>query len=295
MTYFFRDNDIKGLNCRMCSRMYRSGLGLFTHLENCGVEQKRVECEYCKKSYTKLSLASHIRGCAQRLRAEAEANNTNNDIEESNELNVMGRKKRTSQIRAETKLKTFEESLKAFDPMEHIKLESTYPTEAQRNRFETDLETLGKCFCPIKLCRFTCENMETMEAHINECKYIPKPGYHCLICQRSFAIFAELPMALQHMKEVHEPRAVTDVDTSDCVIPTDEEEDDDDDCSDEVDSNAEEFVTCEEIETGGKKNAKKNAKGGKTAAAHKTGQIRVLNKAPVVYPSNKGMLKSINL
>ena len=74
MTYFFRDNDIKGLNCRMCQRLYRSGLGMFTHLETCGEQQKRVNCEHCGKSYTKMSLVQHMRSCAVRLQQEQQSN-----------------------------------------------------------------------------------------------------------------------------------------------------------------------------------------------------------------------------
>jgi len=38
---------------------------MMLHLEGCGNKQ-RLQCDFCQRSYTKLSLPSHIRTCPKR-------------------------------------------------------------------------------------------------------------------------------------------------------------------------------------------------------------------------------------
>lgn len=54
------------LTCRLCNHQLGSYLGMMLHLEGCGNKQ-RFQCEFCQRSYTKLSLPVHIRTCPKRI------------------------------------------------------------------------------------------------------------------------------------------------------------------------------------------------------------------------------------
>lgn len=105
MTHYYRQTKVKGLNCRVCKNLYRSALGLLIHVESCGIsaeEQRknRVSCSYCNNSYTKLSLAMHIRSCTARIAAEKAENAVNtDDIPTEEVFNNVGRIKRVSLIK----------------------------------------------------------------------------------------------------------------------------------------------------------------------------------------------------
>ncbi|KAM8708635.1 hypothetical protein ACLKA7_015581 [Drosophila subpalustris] len=113
------NNYAKGGNrfsCRLCDRTLGSGLGLIMHLENCGIKQERVECDVCKKSYSKLYFAQHYRTCSQRHQPtvtsiEEKADESANSIVYSN----AGRAKRKSTIKAESKLHKIAAHLKKQD------------------------------------------------------------------------------------------------------------------------------------------------------------------------------------
>ncbi|XP_034481803.1 uncharacterized protein LOC117787400 [Drosophila innubila] len=104
------------LKCRLCERSFGSGLGMLLHLEGCGVIQERVECEICKRSYSKLFIVTHSRTCSQskELRETSVEAKPDESIKATVFSNA-GRAKRQSTIKAETKLQKIAEHLKKPD------------------------------------------------------------------------------------------------------------------------------------------------------------------------------------
>ncbi|KAL9906111.1 uncharacterized protein LOC119631312 isoform X2 [Glossina fuscipes] len=263
---YFKETNIKGLCCRMCQKMYRSGLGLLMHIEGCGITQERVICEFCKRDYSKLSLNPHLRTCAQRLRLEnpnVEENEKKPNLTVEETFSNTGRLKRVSTIKAESKLKIIgehlgrngnEENNSEFDAKTHVRYHPPMD-ENYRQKCSDDLNTFGKAFCPKKICRFTSDNIDELEKHINTCKHITKSGYYCCFCK--MRRFETESLAIKHIEQCHKPK-VEESDNSDCNIRTDEEDSSDDDnnsISEDVDENED---NLEENST--KKSAKKNSK-----------------------------------
>ncbi|XP_017043389.1 uncharacterized protein LOC108089557 isoform X2 [Drosophila ficusphila] len=97
------------LTCRLCNHQLGSYLGMILHLEGCG-NKERLTCDYCQRTYTKLSLPVHIRSCPKRPISEKEEEPAEEDVNETVFSNA-GRAKRKSTIKAETKLKKIGEEL----------------------------------------------------------------------------------------------------------------------------------------------------------------------------------------
>ncbi|XP_032574550.1 uncharacterized protein LOC6605496 isoform X2 [Drosophila sechellia] len=99
------------LTCRLCNQQLGSYLGMMLHLEGCGNKQ-RFQCEFCQRSYTKLSLPVHIRTCPKRIAPQVteDPEDADGDVKETVFSNA-GRAKRKSTIKAETKLKKIGEAL----------------------------------------------------------------------------------------------------------------------------------------------------------------------------------------
>ncbi|XP_017843990.2 uncharacterized protein LOC108600748 [Drosophila busckii] len=110
------------LCCRICQRQLGTGLGLLLHMESCGAKQ-RVECEICKKSYSKLSYPVHYRTClVKRTQLQEKADKMAAAEEMQANVTVFsnaGRAKRKSTIKAENKLGKLaaltEQETKAFE------------------------------------------------------------------------------------------------------------------------------------------------------------------------------------
>lgn len=94
----------------MCKKLFRSGLGLLLHIENCGSLVEHLKCEYCQRLYTKLSLNIHVRTCPERIQNLVKP--TNSIPEEAaaavaageiapEMLSNTGRQKRVSTLKAE--------------------------------------------------------------------------------------------------------------------------------------------------------------------------------------------------
>ncbi|XP_017071161.1 titin isoform X2 [Drosophila eugracilis] len=104
----YLQNNSGKLACRLCNHQLGSALGMMLHLEGCGNKQ-RLLCDFCQRSYTKLSLPVHIRTCPKRQMYQMEETVE----EDANEtvLSNAGRAKRKSTIKAETKLRKIGEEL----------------------------------------------------------------------------------------------------------------------------------------------------------------------------------------
>ncbi|XP_017128403.1 microtubule-associated protein futsch isoform X2 [Drosophila elegans] len=104
-------NSAEKLTCRLCNHQLGTPLGMLLHLEGCGNKQ-RIACDFCNRSYTKLSLPGHIRTCPKRQVHQNEDDQEPADgvVAETVYSNA-GRAKRKSTIKAETKLKKIGEEL----------------------------------------------------------------------------------------------------------------------------------------------------------------------------------------
>ncbi|KAH8364112.1 hypothetical protein KR084_002699 [Drosophila pseudotakahashii] len=105
-------NGTEKLTCRLCSHQLASSLGMMLHLEGCGNKQ-RIPCDFCQRSYTKLSLPVHIRTCPKRFapsQMDKDPEPAEGSLSETVYSNA-GRAKRKSTIKAETKLKKIGEAL----------------------------------------------------------------------------------------------------------------------------------------------------------------------------------------
>ncbi|XP_050742776.1 titin isoform X3 [Drosophila biarmipes] len=114
----YLQNSSQKLKCRLCDHQLGSYLGMMLHLEGCGNKQ-RLTCDYCQRSYTKLSLPSHIRTCPKRLKSGVDEETEPSEGEASEPVySNAGRAKRKSTIKAETKLKKLGEHLGLQKPGE---------------------------------------------------------------------------------------------------------------------------------------------------------------------------------
>lgn len=104
MINYLKSGHGQKLLCRLCNRQLGSGLGMLLHLEGCGAQKARIECEFCKQSYTRLSLQQHVRSCPQRFNVNSELETSKNSVADSDEssktiFSNAGRAKRKSTIK----------------------------------------------------------------------------------------------------------------------------------------------------------------------------------------------------
>lgn len=243
---FLKDTEIKVLACRMCNKLFRSALGLVMHIEKCGAEIQRVDCEYCHRNYSTASLPSHLRSCSQRIKSSKPIEDDDNPEMSTDELNLSntGRTKRHSTLKAESKLKQMgaemlkakEEDLPDFDPKKHIRYSAPL-SEDVRKKWSKDLRKCAKCFCPKKMCSYASDKIEDLEEHIKTCRFISKSGYYCTLCRKR--CFTSEKEAIDHINTAHRSGEDFSGSDSDCNIKTDDDvtsnDEDDDDVSEGVD------------------------------------------------------------
>ncbi|KAH8405426.1 hypothetical protein KR222_011603 [Zaprionus bogoriensis] len=125
ITYLKAGHGNKRLTCRLCDRKLASGLGMLLHLEGCGSKPARIECEFCKHSYSRLSFSQHTRFCYKRFQCNGELDTSGTSAVEADQPNTTvfsnaGRTKRKSTIKAETKLQKIAEQLEQPNANETI-------------------------------------------------------------------------------------------------------------------------------------------------------------------------------
>ncbi|BFF97875.1 uncharacterized protein DMAD_06186 [Drosophila madeirensis] len=118
MMAYLKQGHAKHLECRLCGRQLGSGLGMLMHLESCG-DNDRVECQYCKRTYTKLYHAAHEKSCKERPGLQQKKEDAADTVTVGETTGPMytnaGHAKRKSTIKAENKLKKIEAELKTQD------------------------------------------------------------------------------------------------------------------------------------------------------------------------------------
>ncbi|KAL5292064.1 GTF3C2 family protein [Megaselia abdita] len=228
---YFKTNKIIQLVCRICQKKYKSGLGMLSHLETCGLDkvERMINCCYCKKNVSKVYISCHLRVCNVlfdiNLKAKMEAINT---VKAGKEmvLGNSGRIKRTSMIRAEDNLKV---EVEEFDPDLFIKF-PVLPRKGIYNKWKQDLKQKFAAKCYFKGCNFRSMNINYMKAHVNGCTAISTLPFNCLKC--SFSNEA-IELVREHIVKNHRDEPIMP-DDSDVSIHSEES---DDDVSSGVDEN----------------------------------------------------------
>ncbi|XP_068142181.1 uncharacterized protein [Drosophila tropicalis] len=80
MQTYLKENQGSRLICRLCNREFASGLGMLLHLEGCGEKQQRFKCKYCSRSYTRLSLITHLRSCSHQYEYQISSSSANVEL-----------------------------------------------------------------------------------------------------------------------------------------------------------------------------------------------------------------------
>ncbi|SPP77292.1 uncharacterized protein LOC117579300 isoform X2 [Drosophila guanche] len=118
MIAYLKQGHAKHLECRLCGRQLGSGLGMLMHLESCG-DNDRVECQHCKRTYTKLYHAAHEKSCKERPGLQQKKEDAAEAVNVGETTGPMytnaGHAKRKSTIKAENKLKKIKADLKTQD------------------------------------------------------------------------------------------------------------------------------------------------------------------------------------
>ncbi|KAI8118447.1 Zinc finger protein 512 [Lucilia cuprina] len=274
---YLKKTGSKGLACRMCKKEYRSGLGMLTHIESCGVQIERVICEYCKRDYAPSTLPIHVRSCYAKIALESPSNDCKleENVEKHEEVfGNTGRLKRNSTIKAENKLKVLGEELEKagdttnndktdIDPKSRIRYVPPLDEENTTKKWTQDIKKLGKAVCPKKRCKFSSNNLKELSDHLKNCKHI-RSGYFCNFCRRR--AFKTEKEAVEHVIKSHKGGRRKS-DDSDCNLKTDDEQSsDDNDLSEGVDENEVDLDASEEEDdyddaaNYGKKGRKKQSK-----------------------------------
>uniref|UniRef100_T1PKB7 TAZ zinc finger n=1 Tax=Musca domestica TaxID=7370 RepID=T1PKB7_MUSDO len=267
---FLKDTELKGLACRMCNKLYRSGLGLLTHIENCGSEAQRADCEYCHRNYALSTLTAHVRSCPEKFKQmkETESSDTADIADtapaEEQVLSATGRAKRHSTIQAETKIKQLgadliqnAEEKHDFNPKDFIRYTAPLGDDV-REKWSSDIKKFEKAFCPNKLCQFVSDKIEELEQHIASCRFIAKPGYYCTSCKRHR--FETEKEAVTHVNATHHPKEDFSLSDSDCNIKTDDEQSSDDGDNDLSDAVEEDENELNDVETAKSSKRKRTSK-----------------------------------
>nr|XP_044251969.1 LOW QUALITY PROTEIN: titin [Drosophila takahashii] len=138
----YLQNGTEKLTCRLCSHQLGSYLGMMLHLEGCGNKQ-RILCEFCQRSYTKLSLPVHIRTCPKRFgpsQNDEDAEPAEASVNETVYSNA-GRAKRKSTIKAETKLKKIGEALISQKPGDETSAKNDFDGDSSDYDMTKDKES----------------------------------------------------------------------------------------------------------------------------------------------------------
>lgn len=261
MNVYIKEIAPEGLNCRMCNKTYRSGAGLLMHIETCGMQQVRLNCEYCKREYAQSSLPIHMRSCHMRYKVESKDQAT----EQSEEVfGNTGRVKRHSTIKAENKLKVIEKELELGDkkktdlePKDRIRYVPPLVANDFKKKWSAEIKKCGKGSCPKKMCKFTSTDLKELTSHLSSCKYI-KTGYVCKPCRKR--IFKTEKEALDHVIKTHQNANESDYEAKSDAEASSEEYDN---SMDGTDVSADEALTedeeLEDDEEGAQK-ARKNRK-----------------------------------
>lgn len=215
-------NKIDSLTCRMCNKKYKSGLGLLSHVESCGLDKEElmIECDYCKKPINKVYMNSHLRSChvlfEMQLKEKLEAASVEK-LGKNVIVSNSGRIKRASMIKAEGYIKSVDNY---FDPDIFIKF-PTLPRKGVFNKWKRDVRQKSLIKCYFQNCTFTSTNVADMKQHVSCCNAISSLQLKCSKCDFSHEV---IDILREHITANHKNEAPPDND-SDASIKSGESDD----------------------------------------------------------------------
>lgn len=225
----------------MCSKKYKSGLGLLSHVEMCGLNklQRNIECEFCKRYINKVYMNSHLRSCnvlfEMHLKELLEKTNAQK-VGKDAVVGKSGRVKRASMVKAEGMMKSFQDE---FDPDVFIKF-PTLPKKGIHNKWKKELRTKNVAKCYFKNCTYSSTNVADLKFHVTSCEAITSLQLKCLKCEFSHEV---IDVLRQHIRASHRNDTPPEYD-SDAHISTEESSDDE---FSGVDDNENDLIEEEEL------------------------------------------------
>lgn len=201
MIRFMKNNKIPYLKCPKCGEKKKSALGYISHVEVCGLTEEEAkslkeECEFCKKLYRKVSLASHQQSfCTVRRleQAQQEADQMVKTVcevpEEPTEeviYSESGRPKRTIK-----KIKPISTPIDEF-----IKVGMKITGGSFKN-WRNQLQNDGIIQCSNENCTFTTVDLAQIQSHYKQCRTSIN---QCKICHQTERSREKI---VEHIESMH--------------------------------------------------------------------------------------------
>lgn len=202
MIRFMKNSKIPFLRCPKCGEKKKSALGYISHVEVCGLTEEEAkslkeECEYCKKLYRKVSLASHQQAFCTVRRLELAQQQADQMVktvcsvpeEQSEEVvySESGRPKRTIK-----KIKPI--STPAVDEFIKVGMKITGGSfKNWRNQLQND----GIIQCSNENCTFITTDIIQIQSHFKECR---TSIHQCKICHQ---VERSREKIVEHIESMH--------------------------------------------------------------------------------------------
>lgn len=202
MIRYMKHNKIQYLKCIKCGERKKSAVGYISHVEVCGLTNEEVktmkaECEYCKKLYRKVSLASHQQSFCTVRRLELAQQQADQlvksaqetpPVEEGEEIiySESGRPKR--------KIKKVKITSKPVDMFIKVGLKITGGTF---KNWTNQLKEENIIKCSNHNCSFTTIDLAEMRTHYRQCR---DSIHQCRICS---TVEHSRDDIVQHIESAH--------------------------------------------------------------------------------------------
>lgn len=191
MTNFMVKNRLNSLQCEKCGETRKSGLGLVSHAQTCGmseaeIEASKVACQYCQKRMLFVSMSIHLKTCPELLRQQAaqveSVEEPVKEVEETFETSGRGRrlkapKKTEIDLRDMYTRKTF--------------------TNKVSNRWKNDSNRNLQLMCFSNACKFRTTDYEEMMVHHKSCQKVKLNIYGCKLCREERQTKADMETHLK--------------------------------------------------------------------------------------------------
>lgn len=218
----------KVLSCEICGEEKKSAVGFFTHKQVCGktdeeIEQLRITCDICGKSFMPVSLRSHMQ-IHQRKAAEELESTLVSPVSSSSSMTPGSsrgdyggrRNKRAAATRAKTRMSEFLSDDGYTPPMRAAKhpqlpLYSDFhapgwdSTPRLLQTWRGFISLTGSIMCVFKDCSFRCDSTDAIRNHMSSCEFSRCHDMRficniCLLQRRDESDIAE------HVRREHESK-----------------------------------------------------------------------------------------
>lgn len=217
MIRFMKINKIQYLKCPKCGERKKSALGYISHVELCGLSADEVaslkaECEYCKKLYRKVSIASHQQTFCPVRRLELAQQQADQMVQTAAEDEPNIEVVYSESGRPKRMIKKMKLTSKPIDDFIKVGLKITGGTY---KGWTNHLHDYGIIKCTNDSCTFSATDINEMRKHFIQCRESILQCKICLHTERS------RDAIVQHIETIHPDELKFD--------ETDKEDNDDDD------------------------------------------------------------------